>query len=82
MPCDEKWQRRSRTRATGTSRTLLLRPYVRIMGWQCGAGAIDLVGDALGVLVVNVVFLVWAQCLTLLVQRAWSARRGMQATRR
>jgi len=65
--------------AVGVAISVTTIPAASYAGVAFASGAFDLAGDALGVLVVNVVFLVLAQCLTLVVLRAWKARRGQQA---
>lgn len=53
--------------AVGVAISVTTIPAASYTGVAFASGALDLALDALGVLVVNVVFLVVAQCLTLVV---------------
>ena len=50
-------------------------PAASYTGVAFASGALDQAFDALGVLAVNIVCLVLAQCLTLVVLRTWKARK-------
>jgi uncharacterized hydrophobic protein (TIGR00271 family) len=65
--------------AVGVAISVTTIPAASYAGVALASGALDLAMDALGVLAVNIVFLVLAQCLTLVLLRAWKARRGQQA---
>jgi uncharacterized membrane protein len=66
--------------AVGVAISVTTIPAASYAGVAFASGALDLALDALGVLVVNVVFLVLAQCLILVVLTAWRARRDRRAT--
>jgi uncharacterized hydrophobic protein (TIGR00271 family) len=66
--------------AVGVAISVTTIPAAAYVGVALASGAYGSALDALGVLVVNIIFLVLAQCLTLVVLRAWKARRGRQAT--
>ena len=65
--------------AVGVAISVTTIPAAAYVGVALASGSLALALDALGVLVVNIVFLVLAQCLTLVLLRAWRARRGRQA---
>jgi uncharacterized membrane protein len=65
--------------AVGVAISVTTIPAASYAGVAFASGALDLALDALGVLVVNVVFLVLAQCLTLVLIRAWKQRQVRQA---
>jgi uncharacterized membrane protein len=65
--------------AVGVAISVTTIPAASYAGVAFASGAFDLTLDALGVLVVNVVFLVLAQSLTLVLIRVWQQRQARQA---
>ena len=64
--------------AVGVAISVTTIPAASYAGVAFAFGALDLAFDALGVLGVNVIFLVLAQCLTLVVIRARQQRQARQ----
>ena len=65
--------------AVGVAISVTTIPAAAYAGVAFASGALDQAFDALGVLGVNIVFLVLAQCLTLVLIRAWQQRQARQA---
>jgi uncharacterized hydrophobic protein (TIGR00271 family) len=65
--------------AVGVAISVTTIPAASYAGVAFASGALDLALDALGVLGVNIVFLVLAQCLTLVVIRVWQQRQARQS---
>ena len=65
--------------AVGVAISVTTIPAASYAGVAFASGALDLALDALGVLGVNIVSLVLAQCLTLVLIRAWEQREARRA---
>ena len=65
--------------AVGVAISVTTIPAASYAGVAFAFGAFELGLDALGVLAVNVMFLILAQCLTLVLIRAWQQRQVRQA---